>query len=570
MKNFLKGLMLIAVAAVSVVACNDADVDDPTLELTSGTTLIAVTPASSETKVEFTDNDTAGIALEWESGDSFTIYDESGARVGDFTCTNVEAKEFTNSAITLTDGATYTALFPASTLVTLAEAKAADLTSSQNGDAISKLNASCAMEASFTYTEGDAVSMTFEHLKAVMTFVFTSDERPAKLVYGNGSAKYEVTYTDIEAEDGYYTSHIMIEPCGATTRTLTFILYDEYDVAYDIRTVSGSKAYEAGYRYTSSVSGLTNLYADGVYYVDDAFDLKAFADLVNGGAYSIDCKLMTNIDLEGVCSEDLGSWTPIGSATNKYTGTFDGDGYEVQNLYIDSAYSQRGLFGFTALDGVVCNLGVTGSVTSSNDGTSYETAGVVAFNYGTVVNCYNLAEVTGEINVGGVVGHNDGCVVNCYNRGKITGTGADTEGKNIGGVCGQCDDESDVTDLVGYGYILACYNTGEVSGITNIGGVLGWFNVSDRSYLSCCYCLKSSDNLIGWMKVGSNGETAGALVASAYMLSEDDMQGSAVVTALNAKAVECNLDSNLKVKACAWKQVSGGYPELDFGVTPSN
>ncbi|MFI3282898.1 MAG: hypothetical protein SNG10_05205 [Rikenellaceae bacterium] len=78
MKRFFRSFVLTAVAAVGIVACSEGGADEPTLESSYGTTLTASVSSATGTKVSFTDNDTTGINLAWESGDSFTLYDEDG------------------------------------------------------------------------------------------------------------------------------------------------------------------------------------------------------------------------------------------------------------------------------------------------------------------------------------------------------------------------------------------------------------------------------------------------------------------------------------------------------------
>lgn len=42
------------------------------------------------------------------------------------------------------------------------------------------------------------------------------------------------------------------------------------------------------------------------------YDLAYFRDSVNGGQSNLNGKLMNNINLSNVCSQSIGSWTPIG------------------------------------------------------------------------------------------------------------------------------------------------------------------------------------------------------------------------------------------------------------------
>ena len=208
---------------------------------------------------------------------------------------------------------------------------------------------------------------------------------------------------------------------------------------------------------------------DGTYLIYTAENLKEFAAIVNGtDGTSTDsdanAKLMNNIDLKDVCGES-NSWTPIGNSS-PYSGTFNGDGYTISGLYIDSSDTDyQGLFG--RVSGTVQNLSVSGSV----KGDDY-VGGVVGLNLGTVENCYNTGEVSGKISIGGVVGDNRGTVKNCYNTGEVSGN------RYVGGV-------------VGYnsGNVENCYNTGKVSGPdsgsgNSVGGVVGW-NLSSGNVENC-------------------------------------------------------------------------------------
>ncbi|MFI3293620.1 MAG: GLUG motif-containing protein [Rikenellaceae bacterium] len=618
MEKILKNLMLMVAIAMSIVSCTKVDVDTPTIETAGGTTLTAIAPGAAETKISFseggtTDDDgvyTSAIDLTWDDGtedpDTFTVYDASGDIVGDFTCTNAGAGTFTSTTANLTDGKTYTAVYPASTESTLVEAQARDLTSEQNGDEISSLNNACMMEVEFEYSSSSSNTIAFEHLKAVMTFTFEIESGrefyPTKLVFDNGDGESDLTYV-VNFEDslsnGYYTSYIMIEPCTDTTRTLTFSLFDG-DTAYDVRTVESSVAYVAGYRYTSPVSTLPIdiVYNDGIYEIYTDMGLLAFANIVNGQgnpganwidntatkstdsnntnfafdyinssmvsheAAKINGKLMNDIDLSDICNETDGtSWLPIGTPAGGlgslvyYGGTFDGNGHKVTGLYIKEDLAQRGLFGFISEDAVIRNLGVAGEViVNSNNSSLFEAAGIVAFNYGTVINCYNLVNVSGYANIGGVVGHNDGYVINCYNQGEISGT------KNVGGVVGQMgekDTTATYTNDGNIGYMTACYNIGKAEGTSHVGGVLGWLNTEGENALTSCYCI---DNVT--YSIGSTSQTAN-------IMTSDNMKKDDFVTTLNTATAKYNAYEGVTAKACAWVTGDDGYPTFDFSGTPT-
>ncbi len=149
LKKVLYGLSLMAFAVMGFVACEDAAVDNNiTLEY-QASTLYAVTP---QTRVDFTDNGSEGIALAWEVGDKFTLYTSANVRVGDFTCRDAQECAFSSPA-QLTEGASYKAIYPASDEESWSDA-APDITV-QDGDKINDLSGACHMESeAFTYSSG--------------------------------------------------------------------------------------------------------------------------------------------------------------------------------------------------------------------------------------------------------------------------------------------------------------------------------------------------------------------------------------------------------------------------------
>ena len=95
------------------------------------------------------------------------------------------------------------------------------------------------------------------------------------------------------------------------------------------------------------------------YKIYRAIDLKNFRDLVNGEVDQTadpdaHAKLMNNIDLSSVCGES-NSWTPIGTSSNPYTDTFNGQNFKISGLYINSNTDYQGLFGFVGSTGTVQN-----------------------------------------------------------------------------------------------------------------------------------------------------------------------------------------------------------------------
>lgn len=234
------------------------------------------------------------------------------------------------------------------------------------------------------------------------------------------------------------------------------------------------------------------------YVIATAADLKFLAVNGSGEAYaSAYYKMTADIDLQSK------EWT----AVSGFKGVFDGGDYKIENLVITSG-NTVGLF--STLDGATVknltvyvnimvsgatvggiagkitgattleNCTVYGSVQASNDvggivGTAGSTAGT-----GTIKNCVNYATVTststGVGTAGGIVGAIvQSTVVNvekCTNNGEIIGAG-----NFIGGIVGLM--------RAGGSTVADCYNFANITGNTNVGGVVG----CNRSTVTTSYCL---------------------------------------------------------------------------------
>ena len=112
---------------------------------------------------------------------------------------------------------------------------------------------------------------------------------------------------------------------------------------------------------------------NGVYQIAEPCHLVWFRSYVNGTIVddgeaagtahpTASAKLTADIDLKGYCyaadkTQSLKelSWAPIGNETNKYKGTFDGNGKTISNLYINASQENMGLFGYI-LDSTIKNL----------------------------------------------------------------------------------------------------------------------------------------------------------------------------------------------------------------------
>jgi hypothetical protein len=159
-------------------------------------------------------------------------------------------------------------------------------------------------------------------------------------------------------------------------------------------------------------------------------------------------------------------WVPIGSDTEPFSGSYNGDGHEIKNSKISSDNNYIGLFGCTSSKAKIAGIKLVAVEVS---GVCY-VGGLVGRNCGIIENCSATGDVTGSNDsVGGLVGSNNGgTIADGYATGKVEGQGA------VGGLVGGNYDS----------IIENCYATGSVTGDKWIGGLVGSndFGAIENSY----------------------------------------------------------------------------------------
>ena len=169
-------------------------------------------------------------------------------------------------------------------------------------------------------------------------------------------------------------------------------------------------------------------------------------------------------------------WTPIGfgNATT-FDSLFDGNGYTLSGLQIDSSGNGVALFSAVGATGQINNIGLLG------------------------------VDVSGRSNVGSLVGENYGSIINSYATGEVSGSA-----NNVGGLVG----------LNGYtGSVLSSFATAEVSGSEAVGGLVGWHTGRiTNSYASGTVSLTGTSDLALGGLVGQVGANDGAIINS-YAIS---------------------------------------------------
>lgn len=225
--------------------------------------------------------------------------------------------------------------------------------------------------------------------------------------------------------------------------------------------------------------------------IQDWYDLNAVRDNLEGSHI-----LMNDLDsttpgyeeLAGPIANQGKGWEPIGVyksdeavAQAGFTGTFDGQGYEIRDLFIDRPDEDDvGLFRYVE-DGVIEDVGVTNVTVIGGDCVGALGGSIRDC---TVSNSHCNGSVTGNDRVGGMGGDASCTLTDSYFTGSVTGiqyvgglvgTSHDTVSKSH--FTGEVTGFSFIGGLVGsnaLGDVLKSYSAGNVTGYGYVGGLVGW------------------------------------------------------------------------------------------------
>jgi hypothetical protein len=241
-------------------------------------------------------------------------------------------------------------------------------------------------------------------------------------------------------------------------------------------------------------------------------------------------------ELASATAHEGKGWQPIAVNTT-FVGSFDGQGYEICDLFINrSDESEVGLFGAVGEAGVIESVGVNGNVTG------YDNAGgLVGKNEGNVSNSYSTCNVVGNLNVGGLVGKNDnseGAVTDSYASGNVTGI------NNVGGLVGWNRE----------GTMSNSYATGRVTGTDNVGGLVG--KNSDTTSNSYSTGRVTGNDNVGGL-VGRNDNTGS--VSDSY--STGSVTGSTHVGGLIGRNAGTESNSFWDTQTSGQGSSDGGTPK---------
>lgn len=252
--------------------------------------------------------------------------------------------------------------------------------------------------------------------------------------------------------------------------------------------------------------------------------------------------------MEELTNKDGIGFTSIG-CNGSFSGTFNGQGYEIKNLYINRKGRIVGLFG-QINNAMIKNIGITGNIIVYYSGI-YLGGIIGSARNSSIINCYNGTYiVSNEMSfnnyeyVGGIVGVGTNLKIEyCYNKGNLTSTGGLTQAGDhrVGGIIG-CSNDVDINNSYNIGTLYAnkgtvggiaidsggpnnitnCYNVGDLSGASAVGISYNYGNMSN------CY---NAGN-ISAVRSGAITQGNGSITNSYYLDNKDskytNTQGIAV------------------------------------------
>ena len=248
---------------------------------------------------------------------------------------------------------------------------------------------------------------------------------------------------------------------------------------------------------------------------------------------------------ELLSAQGLRAWTPIGgyswkegtgyfakTKTAEYRGIFDGQGHTIRGLYMENAWGNTTLHGYTGLFGAtngatIKNIQVVDSY-YNNPSDSY-TGGLIGRMDNTTAESLSFeGYVCGEYSTGGIVGgvQGDGLTTvirNCRVKATIAGQ------SGIGGVVGSG----------GSATILDCSVQGAVSGSGNVGGVAGT-NVKQLERCAVEADVSATDGSVGGItsSLSSKGSITSCYVVGNLTADTSNRKAAGIVTAAKGGTIK--------------------------------
>lgn len=303
--------------------------------------------------------------------------------------------------------------------------------------------------------------------------------------------------------------------------------------------LNGVKDKKGRINYSANLSKVTAPYSDEEIrnMIDDGYIAVSTAEDLDKVRNDLSGKYIQTADIDLSNYSTGEGWEPIGTATNKFKGEFDGGKFEIKNLTINRPTTSQGLFG------VIHEAEITNVIASDANVAGESSVGTLV-GYATESTIRNT-EVSGNVKVtaggaGGLVGQAK--LLSIRNSG--ASVNVNSSAWNIGGLIGRIDTESNV---------LNSYSLGNVSGQGQIGGLVG--HTTKKSIISNSYAqgsvtgVESTAGLVGLLRDESQ-------IINSYSSGKVISGGDGFVNSASSNAI---------IKNSYWDTISSGKVESLLG-----
>lgn len=303
------------------------------------------------------------------------------------------------------------------------------------------------------------------------------------------------------------------------------------------------------------------------------FDLYGLQGIASRSLLSSHFALSNNIDASGTANWNGGAgFVPIGDWSNRYTGSFDGQGHSINGLTINRPNTDFvGLFGVISAS-QISNIGLTnttitgrsavgglvGSGTNSSRishssvqgdivATSGISGGLAGAFSGTIEHSLSSGTVDSGNDTGGLVGNMSGQITDSYSSSSVESTQ-----DYVGGLVG----------FLGIGSIDRSYATGKVTGGSYVGGLVG----QSRGAINQSY---ATGRVSGYSF--SSGAFAGrsiGTITNSYWNTETSGQANAVGSGSSAGSTGLNTAQMFDAANFTGFDFAGTWANADDQTTP--
>ena len=224
----------------------------------------------------------------------------------------------------------------------------------------------------------------------------------------------------------------------------------------------------AGHTYASTMASAPS---SGTVYIREAADLQQISTWSQSSKLeNVTFVMDYDVSLDGI------EWIPIGTVSNPFGGSFDGNNKTIINFNNDSAGDGFALFN-RATNASLNNIDISGQITVTKDSNPYS-AGIVAMADGcTIENCKSNVNITSAIDgscIAGIAANLSGSpstISNCLNLGTM-----DISKKNskAGGIVALVSINSNTTFIRNVENKGNIQHSGTAMTSINLGGVVGF------------------------------------------------------------------------------------------------